>query len=313
MRATQAVAAGLSHAVRSKRLIVCLWLFSLLAALPATLVVRESVKRSVGASRMHLDLQSRFDMDWYNEYQHEAVGIEEQLTPTSVRPAAFLDNLDAWFSGNIFTSHPALVAMGVTYALTWTLILGGVLRRFHFSERDFSLRSLLGHGGEMFPRFARLLLMTTLGYYGVYRLGRWLFGTLEDAMRDVTVEKTALAVYLAAATMIAALLLLVKLSGDYAKVATVVDGRRSMVLALWTGLRFTLAHPARAFGAYFLIFLGGMVLLGLYALVAPGQGQASLATVLWALLLGQLVVAARMVQKLTTYGAALEIYRGRGD
>lgn len=309
MRTLRAVRQGLTQATTSAGLIACLWLVGLAAALPYAMVVRDSIQRSVGASRMHLDLREGFDMDWYSEYLHEAVGVGRLLTPTSVRPAAFLDNLEAWFSGDLFLTQPGLVALGVAFALGWALLVGGILHRFVYFEKGLSLRSLLGHGAELFPRYARLLVISGALYYLVYRFARWLFPRLEEALRDVTVERTTLAVHLAGAALVVLLLLLVKLTSDYAKVATILEGRRSMLLAAWRGLRFVLGHPLRTFGAYALVAVVGLALLALYALIAPGQAQASLAGVLWAFLVGQAFLALRIVQRLTAYAAAVEIYR----
>ena len=128
-------------------------------------------------------------------------------------------------------------------------------------------------------------------------------------MRDVTVERTALVVNLIAALLVIALLLLVKLTSDYAKVATVLQGRRSMLLAAWHGLRFVIDHPLRTFGAYTAIAVAGLAVLFLYSQVAPGQGQTSLDEVLLAFVIAQAFLAVRTVQKLTTYGAAVEIYQ----
>ena len=308
MRTLKAVSSGLSHATRSAGLILCLWLVSAAIALPYTLVVREAVKSSVGASRVHLDMRQRFDMDWYSEYRHEAVGVERLLTPTSVRPAAFLDNLEAWFSGAIFTTNPALVALGVVFAVVWLLMLGGILHRFAYYEKEFSLRSFAAHGAEFFPRFTRLTVVTGIAYYSVYRLGRWLFPKLEETLRDVTVERTVLWAHLAGALLVGLLMMLVKLSSDYAKISTVLTGRRSMLLAAWHGLRFVLSHPMRTFSAYALVTLGGLVLLALLAWIDPGQSQGGLPGVVWALLVGQLMMAVRLIGRLTNYGTILEIY-----
>jgi hypothetical protein len=309
MRTSTALATGFARARSSAALVAFLWLTSLVAALPATLVVREAVKRSVGESRVHLDLEARFDLDWYSEYEHEAVGVEGLLTPTSVRPAAVLDNLEAWLSGDLFTTHPALVALGVAFALGWTLVAGGVLHRFAYYETAFSLPRLLGHGAELLPRFLRLLALTAALYYGVYRLGRWLFPWIEERLRDVTVERVALAAHLAGAALVALLLLVVKLISDYAKVATVLERRHGMLRTAWRALRFVARHPVRTLGAYVVVALGTLAALGLVALLAPGQGQASVPAVAWAFLCGQAMIVARVLGRLTAWGVAVEIYR----
>lgn len=313
MKTLKAVAVGFGHAVVSPRLIGWLLLVSLLVALPDAILVRQAVKDSVGSSLAHERLSDGFDMEWHSDYQYKTNGVASLLTPTSVRPAAFLDNLEAWFSGELFLTHPALVAVGVVFALLWSLMLGGVLFRFVHLERAFVLRTFLGRGGTYFFRFARLMALMAIAYYLVYRLSRWLFPKIEDMLRDVTVERTALAVNLLAAVLIIGLLLLVKLTSDYAKVATVMHDRRSMLLAAWHGLKFVATHPWRTFGAYGAIAVAGFAALFAYAQIAPGQGQTTLTGVAVTFLIAQAFLALRLVQRLTTYGAAVEIYRGAAD
>ncbi len=309
MKTLRIITAAFGHAIASPGLIAWLLLMSLLVALPNALVVRQAVKDSVGASLAHEKLRDGFDMEWQSDYQFNTEGVATLLTPTSVRPAAFLDNLEAWFSGDLFTASPSLVALGVLYALLWSLMSGGILFRLVHDDSSFSLRTLLSRGAEYFPRFVRLMAVTGVLYYGVYRFSRWLFPKLADMMRDVTVEKTVLIVNLIAALLVLTLLTLVKLVSDYAKVATVLEERRSMVLAAWQGLRFVLRSPLRTFGAYATVAIAGLAALALYAQVAPGQGQASLTGVLFAFLVAQLFLALRIAQRLTVYGVAVEIYR----
>ncbi len=309
MKTLKIIAAAFRQAIASPGLIAWLLLMSLLVALPNALLVRKAVETSIGASLAHEKLRDGFDMEWHSDYRFNNDGTASLLTPTSVRPAAFLDNLEAWFSGELFTASPSLVALGVLYALLWSLMSGGILYRLVHHDRAFSLRALLSRGADYFPRFVRLMALTGVLYYAVYRFSGWLFPKLADMMRDVTVEKTVLAVYMIAALLVLALLTLVKLISDYAKVATVLGERRSMLLAALHGLRFVLRHPLRTFGAYATIAIAGLVALALYAQVAPGQGQASMTAVLIAFLIAQVFLAFRIAQRLTVYGVAVEIYR----
>jgi hypothetical protein len=135
---------------------------------------------------------------------------------------------------------------------------------------------------------------------------------LEEQMRDVTVERTALTVHLLAALLVVLLLTLVKLVSEYAKAATVLDGRRGMLAAAWRAARFVLSRPLLTFGAHGAIAGAGFLLLALYGIVAPGHAQAGLPGVLWAVLVGQAILVVRVVQRLTVSATALEIYRDAG-
>src|SRR5205814_8067467 len=104
----------------------------------------------------------------------------------------------------------------------------------------------------------------------VYLLARKLFITVEDATRDVTVERVLLAWTLAGAALIAVLLSVINAAFDYAKIATVLEGRQSMLPAALRGFRFVLARPARTLGLYLALGAIGLLLLAGYSLIAPG-------------------------------------------
>mgnify|MGYP007059543525 FL=1 len=86
-----------------------------------------------------------------------------------------------------------------------------------------------------------------------------------------------------------------------------------MLLALGHGAGFVLRHPVRTLGAYGLVALAALVTLGLLGWVAPGQGQAGPLAVLGTFLFGQVMLTVRLVERLTLYAAAVEIYRDALD
>ena len=98
--------------------------------------------------------------------------------------------------------------------------------------------SFLASSSRYFFRFLRLVIAAGLAYYLIYRFSLWLFPEIERATRDVTVERTVLLYNLVAAAFVLLLLVLVKVSIDYAKISTVVEERRSMVLAALRGAQF---------------------------------------------------------------------------
>jgi hypothetical protein len=140
------ITTAFGQAIASPGLIAWLLLVSLAIAVPNALIVRQAVKDTVGASLAHERLRDGFDMEWHSDYQFNNSGIASYLTPTSVRPAAFLDNLDAWFSGEMFKLQPSLLALGLLYALLWNMMSGGILYRMAHDEGSFSLRALLSRG-----------------------------------------------------------------------------------------------------------------------------------------------------------------------
>jgi hypothetical protein len=203
------------------------------------------------------------------------------------------------------------VSLGIAYLVLWVLLLGGILEIMARRERRPTLTDFLSSGGRFFFRFGQLTLMSGVLYYLVYLLGRWLFFTIEDATRDVTVERVVLLCTLAGAALVLFLLCLINAAFDYAKIATVIEGGgKSMVRMAARGFRFVLAEPRKTMGLYFALGLVGLVLLGLYSLVAPGARQATLPGIVVAFLVGQIYLVIKLVIRLTFYASQMALYEG---
>ena len=180
------------------------------------------------------------------------------MQPSIVGRGAVYDNLESWFSGELFL-NPRTVAFGVAYALVWLFLLGGVLDRFARRERRFVFAPFMAAGARFFPRLLRLTVISGALYFGIYRLARWLFPWIERLTRDVTAERQVLLAHLGGALVVVALLGLVNLIFGYAKIVVVFEGRRGTLGALLRAARFVAGHPRKAIGLY----------------LAPGPGSAA--------------------------------------
>ena len=303
----RALVAGLAEALASPRQLLVLWLVLLLVALPAAVAIEESIHAAIGASRVEESLRQGLDLAWLSEYSSRARGLEESLRPSIVGRGAVLDNLESWFSGSLFLDTRT-VAFGAAYALVWLFLLGGVLDRFARRERKFVLAPFVAAGARFFPRLLRLTVISGALYFAIYRFARWLFPWIERLTRDVTVEREVLLANLAGACLVVALLGLVNLVFGYAKIAVIYEGRRSSLGALLRAARFVAGHPAQAVGLYLALSLLALLLIALYALLAPGPGQSTVVSIGLAFLAGQLFLVARLALRLTFFGAQMRLY-----
>ena len=236
MSALRAIFVGLWRAIESPGLVIWLWLVNFAIALPAGVVMSETIRSSIGSSLAHEELATGFDMGWYGEFRQEAAGLERTFTPTVVGAGAFYNNVEGWLFGGLFQQFPGVVGLGVVYALVWALFIGGILDRFSKSEGFFGLSRFLSSGGRFFFRFLRLVVLAGAAYYLVYRFAGWLFRRIDYWARDVTVEGTVLMYVLLGTAVVVFLLTLVNMAFDYAKIATFVEDRSSMILAALRGL-----------------------------------------------------------------------------
>jgi hypothetical protein len=299
---------GLAKVLGSPGLVLWLFFVNFAAAAPLAVVISGSIERSIGPSLVRENLRSGFDMGWFGEYESEAKGVETTLSPSVVGVGAFLDNIEGWLNGGLFERNPGIVGAGILYALVWALFLGGILHRYTDGSGLFRLSEFFAQGGTFFFRFVRLAVLSGFLYYLVYRLSGWLFSWIERTTRDVTVEGTIFGYVVAGSVFVAFLLTLVNMAFDYAKIATFRENRRSMLLATLKGFGFVLANLGRTMTLYYGLSFLGLLLLGLYWLVAPGAGQTTAPGVVLAFLVGQAYLLSKLVLRLTVYAGEMSLY-----
>lgn len=310
MSAIGAIAAGFRRALGSPLVLLWLWLVTVVVALPATWVVTRSIEDGIGSSRVHETLRDGFDYEWYRDVNGRARGIARTFDPTATGRTAFLDNLEDWLTGDLFRRERALLGLGAIHGLLWLLMLGGALDRYANREEQAGIKRFFATGGKFFFRLLRLCVISAGLYASIYLISRRLFDKLDEVTRDVTVEGTVVVYSVLAWALVAFMLLLVHMSFGYAKVATVVENRRSMLLAALRGVVFVATHPLRAFGHYYGVLVFSGLVLGLYAFVAPGVDQSVSGTILRAFLFSQLFLLARLALRLSLLAGQTALYQG---
>lgn len=318
MTAIRAFFDGFGRAVRAWRLVLLLWAVSLAAAAPFAAALAHELQGSMGRSLVHRELLERFDTGWHGELQHGAFGLVETFRPEVLGGGAFFDSLERWWTGGFLTLPPLLVGAGVVYALVWAFLLGGVIERLSGFGRGDGADGASGAAGffaacgRHFFRFVGLAAVAAVLYYLVYRLSRMGFGFLEDALLDVTSERTALAWTLVGVALTVLLLAGIRVVFDYAKISVVARERRSVLAAAWEGLRLVGARPFATLGLYAAYALVGAGLLALYAGFTPALGQTSgqgtWSAALLALAAGQLAILTRVGLRVALLGGETSFF-----
>ena len=312
MSTIQAIAAGLRRALGSPVILLWLWLLQVAVAAPATWTVIRSLEEGIGASRVSQALRDGFDMDWHAIYQEQAQGAASTFGPTLTGAGAFYDNLERVLTGGLFQAPFVVQALGIAFAVIWLLMLGGVLDRYADREARTGSRRFFESSGRFFFRFARLALLSAGLYAVVYLMSYRLFEWMEEATRDVTVESTIFLYSMLIWALTIFLVMLVHMTFGYAKIATVVEGRRSMLLAATRGFVFIVLHPARTLGLYYGFLVVSGVLLGAYAVLAPGIGQQSYEAIAWAFAVGQLFLLLKLYTRLSLLAGQTALYQAHG-
>ncbi|MFP3940441.1 MAG: hypothetical protein ACLF0P_09055 [Thermoanaerobaculia bacterium] len=318
MTAIRAFFDGFGRASGAWRLVLLLWLVNLAVAAPFAAAMARALQDSVGHSLVHRNLLERFDTGWHGELQAGAQGVVETFRPEVLGAGAFFDSLERWWTGGLLALPPVLVGTGIVYALVWAFLLGGVIERLHrpgegaWADRATRAPGFFEACGRHFLRFVRLGIVAAVLYLLVYRLSRAAFSFLEDSLRDVTSERTALLWTLVGAAVTVLLLAGVRVVFDYAKISVVARQRRSALGAAWEGLRLVAARPFATLGLYAAYGLLGAGLLALYASLTPalGQtsGQAGWSAALLALAAGQLAIVVRVGLRLALLGGEVSFF-----
>lgn len=315
MSVLKALATGLRRTMGSGAPLLIVWLTVLLSALPGAVIMEELVRQDIGASLMHEDLRDGLDLGWLEEFHYRKPGLARTLRPSSVTSVAPFDNLEAWFSGTWFTQHRGLAAAGIGFLLVWIYLQGGILDHLAHPGRTFEIGPFMGAGGSYFFRFLRLGLLSGAAYFGIYRGARWLFPRIERLTQDVTVERTALAYHLFGAAAILLVMGFVRLVADYAKIATLREQRRSMLLAVLRSSGRVVRHPIQAFGLLGVLSALLLLLQGLYFVLAPQITGTTASALLVAFAVGQVYLILRWALRITLFGAEIHLFdqwSGRG-
>ena len=305
---THAWADGWRRTWRAPWIIVGLWLLTFLLALPLALTLRGMLADHLGGSLAGETAATSVNFDWWNEFLAQAAGIGQTFVPAILGFAAVVKNVSSIADAD---SLPTVIASAVTAHLVVSVfLLGGVLDRL---ARD---RSTGAHGffaacGVFFFRFLRLGMLAAAIYWLLFvRLHPLLFDTLfTELTRDVTVERTAFGYRMGLYVLFAALIMLVNLIFDYAKIRMVVEDRRSAIGALNAALRFIARQPGAAAGLYVLNSLVFALVLGFYAIAAPGAAGGWYALV--GLLIGQFYIVLRVIVRVAFAASQISLFQSR--
>ena len=147
-------------------------------------------------------------------------------------------------------------------------------------------------------RFVRLAVIAGLIYWWLFAyVHPWLFDTQFDNLtRGMNTERAAFLVRAIFYVFFGGVLLAVNLVVDYTKVRIVVEDRRSAIGAIAAAVRFIRTHLRQVLALYALNSLTFLVLIAVWALIAPGVGGAGLS--MWAgFVVAQLYIVARLLLK----------------
>jgi hypothetical protein len=247
--------------------------------------------------------------DWWQEFTAQATGVGTTFTPSVIGFAATIDHLSSLLDGR--GEIVPVAAAVATYLLAWVFLSGGILDRYA-RQRQTRAHGFFAACGVFFWRFLRLGLVAGAAYWFLFiyvhdRLfGEWYVAITGDLDAERTVFLWRLAFYAAFGLLLVA----VNLVFDYAKVRLVVEDRRSALGALSASLAFIARNAPAVIGLYVLNGAVFVVLIGVWALAAPGAGRAG--GLMWLGVAGtQLYILARLMLKLQFMASETALFQRR--
>jgi len=304
-----AIRDGMRRVNGAPAILAGVWILTLVAGLPLAAALRVSLADHLGQSLAADTAAAGANYDWMQEFADQASGIGVTFKPTVIGFGAVLDNLSAFIDD---TARPvAIVATASLYVLAWIFLAGGIVDRFA-RDRTIGAHGFFAACGVFFFRFLRLAVVQWLVYAFLFAyLHGWLFGTFYPRItHEMNVERTALLTRLALYLVFGLLVAAAALVFDYAKVRAVVEDRRSMLSAIGAALGFIRRNVMAAAGVFAANFILFVVVVGVYALVAPGAGGAGPS--LWVgFAIGQLYILGRLWVKLVFWASETALFQSR--
>jgi hypothetical protein len=308
MTARAAFREGIRRVNGAPMVVAGMFAVTLFVTLPLAYALRGMIAAHLGAS-MAADLAaSGTNYDWWQEFSAQASGLGTTFVPSIAGFGAVLDNL----SGFLDRTKLAATIAGVTAAwlVLWSFVAGGIIDRLARARRTRS-HGFFGACGMHFWRLLRLGVVAWLAYGFLFGyVHAWIFARAYPWLtKDITLERTAFAIRIAGYLVFGVLLVLCNLVLDYARIRVVVEDRRSALGAILAGGRFVRRHAAGTVGLYLLNAAAFVLLVALYALLAPGTPRYGLS--MWLVFgLGELYILARHYLKLLFYASETVFFQG---
>jgi hypothetical protein len=277
-------------------LLLGVYAITLVLALPLTITMRGLLRTHLGASLAAESAVNGVNYDWWQEFTSQATGIGTTFSPTIIGFAATLDNISSLLDGQ--REIGPVVGSLALYLLAWTFLAGGIIDRYA-RQRPIRAAGFFAASGVHVFRLLRLAVVSGVVYWWLFAyVHPWLFVEwFADRTRTMAVERDVFFWRVTLYVLFGALLVMVNVIFDYAKIRIVVEDRRSALGGLSAAMRFVWRQRRRVAALYALNSLTFLILIAIWALVAPGARGGGLMLGL-GFLVAQFYVLARLALKL---------------
>ena len=308
MPAISAFREGIGRVNHAPAVVAGMFAVTLLVSLPLAYALDTMIAAHLGSSLAAESLATGTNYDWWQEFSAQATGLGTTFVPTISGFAAVLNNVSRF----VDRAPMAATIVGVTTAwmVLWSFLSGGVIDRFARARRTRGQGFFAACGMHVWRLF-RLGIIAAIVYAVLFGfVHRWIFSDAYVWLtRDTTVERTSFTIRLAGYVIFGLLLIACNIVFDYARIRIVVEDRRSAIAATLAAARFVRRHGSGILGLYGLNAVAFLLLIAVYALLAPGAAGSG-ASMWFALGLGELYIVGRHYLKLLFYASETAFFQG---
>jgi len=279
-----AFASGFRSASSSIRMVLVLYLFNLMIALPFALVFRGILADALGGSTLVDRLLSGFDATLYDGF----------LRSGSKALGTLVSGLE-W---------TALLSMIIS-----TVLDGGILGQLNSADRRFTLASFFGDCGTYLWRFIRLTLLFASVMIVVLLVSTVAFGMIHGPVDRNAVSEVG--VFWARILSLSATLFLaglVVLMSDYARIETARSGAHSMIRASWGGVKFVFRRFFPVVGLQLALVAVSLCVIAVYLSAENAMSVSTGTGILVLLVVQQLTIVLRMFIRVATFAGERHLF-----
>lgn len=293
-------------------MVLLLWLLTIVVAAVPAAVLGSAIETHLDDSLEAEAAAASVNYGWMQEFRSSGPGIARTLRADVIGFAAVLDNISALADRS--PRHLVPVAAGAVFVLAAWFMSPGVIERLSAGTPLGAAQFLARCGAAAGPM---LRLGLGAGFaYGTLLLSfhPWMFDRVFDwLIRDLTVERTVFFIRFAFYGVFFLTVAAFNLLFDVARARLVLERRRSALGAIVAGAVFLVGHFRAVAGQDALNVAAFAAVVTVYALVAPGVGDAD-----WTMWVGfavsQLYICGRVLVRLSFMAGtatALEAAFGR--
>ena len=322
-----ALIAGLRAAWRGRALAGVLLGVNLGVAAVLAVPFAGQLERELRETEAAAQMARGFDFPWWSHWSDQQKGWTSAFRPDIFGVGFAFRNTDLLLKGELparlfapppedATSAPkpeldgVVLGLGAAYLLLQISFTGGILATLRGPRGDFTVRGFAHGCGFYFGRMLRLSLLALIAEALLFRLSVPVSAWVASRAADSVSETTALVwSYSRSAALLFGILTIHMLAG-YARVITVLEERKSALLAFVSATAFCLGGVSRVLGHYFAVALLGAALLAAWAGLDSAFTVSGWGTQLVAFVLMQAFVFGRLGLRLALAGGQMALYRG---